>query len=130
MLKNAVTKVTWLQPRASNSFHGKTEKLQPVTKKVTKVTNVTEKIVQNQQCNHVTFVTTKNNNIKFTSEDWLTMFEERAAIFEYEAGLKRSEAEEKSFDECILKLLNLDKKQSLQTAVPYLLACGLHNPFY
>ena len=80
--------------------------------------------------NAVTLVTLKNNNIGISKNDWFNLFEERAAIFEYEAGLNKCEAEEKAFDECILKLLNLDKKQSLQTAVSYLLACGLYNPFY
>lgn len=126
LLKNAVTTVTWLQPRASADYSGKIEKLQPVTM----VTNVTEKIMQNQQCNHVTNVTAKKTISKFTSEDWLTMFEERASIFEYEGGFKRVEAEEKAFDECILQLLKIDKKHTLNTAVPYLMACGLHNPFY
>ncbi len=131
LLKNAVTSVTWLQPRASAAFRGKMKKLQPVTpvtKKVTPVTNVTEKIEQNQRCNRVTGVTEKNNNIEMQKNDWLMMFEERAAIFEYEAGLKRREAEVKAFDECILRLLDLDKKHTLNTVVSYLFSCGLHNP--
>ena len=131
LLKNAVTSVTKLQPRASAAFRGKTEKLQPVTpvtKKVTPVTNVTEKIEQNQRWNRVTDVTEKNNNVEMRKNDWLMMFEERAAIFEYEAGLKRREAEIKSLNACILRLLDLDKKHTLDTAVSYLFSCGLHNP--
>lgn len=124
LLKNAVTSVTWLQPRASAAFKGKMKKLQ----RVTPVTNVTEKIEQNQRCNRVTGVTEKNNNIEMQKNDWLMMFEERAAIFEYEAGLKRREAEVKAFDECILRLLDLDKKHTLNTVVSYLFSCGLHNP--
>ena len=73
-------------------------------------------------------VTLKNNNVKIRKEDWLMMFEERAAIFEYIAGVKRREAEIKAFDECILRLMDLDKKHTLNTAVSYLLSCGLHNP--
>lgn len=80
--------------------------------------------------NKVTKVTKKNNNINFSPEDWFELFNERAAIFQFENGDDKTTAEEKAFDECIIKLLDLDKKQSLYTAVPYLMACGLHNPFY
>ncbi len=80
--------------------------------------------------NKVTKVTKIFNNINLSSEDWLELFNERAAIFQFENGDDKTTAEAKAFDECIIKLLNLDKKQSLRTAVPYLMACGLHNPFY
>lgn len=133
LLKNPVTPVTWLQPLSSKGYsvtEAQNKKVTKVTKKVTKVTESYKKIMQNQQCNRVTDVTAKNNNIIFTSEDWLMMFEERAAILEYEGGENRPTAEEKAFDECVLKLLKLDKKHTLNTAVPYLISCGLHNPFY
>lgn len=58
------------------------------------------------------------------------MFEERAAIYQFEAGENKTSAEAKAFDECILRLLNMDKKHTLETAITYLMACGLHNPFY
>ena len=80
--------------------------------------------------NVVTLVTLKNSNIEMSKNDWLNLFEERAAIFEYEAGENRPTAEAKAFDECILKLLKLDKKHTLKTAINYLMVCGLHNPFY
>lgn len=133
LLKNAVTFVTLLPPLSSKGYSGK-KNCYPivtfVTDFVTSVTAVTEKSTQKQRGNKVTKVTVKKTISDFTSEDWLTMFEERASIFEYEAGLKRVEAEIKSFDECILQLLKIDKKHTLNTVVPYLMACGLHNPFY
>lgn len=123
LLKNPVTPVTSLQPLSGKGYS--------VTEAQNKkVTESYKKIMQNQQCNRVTDVTAKNNNIIFTPEDWLMMFEERAAILEYEGGENRPAAEEKAFDECVLKLLKLDKKHTLNTAVPYLISCGLHNPFY
>lgn len=131
--KNAVTAVTLLQPLSSKGYSGKQNcypTVTPVTDFVTFVTSVTEKDTQKQYGNRVTKVTVKNNNKFFTSEDWLMMFEERASIYQFEGGENRTNAEEKAFDECILKLLDLDKTYTPQTAISHLMACGLHNPFY
>lgn len=88
------------------------------------------KLLLKAKGNAVTLVTLKNNNIEMSKNDWLELFEERAAIFQFENGDDMTTAEAKAFDECILKLLDFDKKQTLNTAVTYLMACGLHNPFY
>lgn len=124
--KNTVTAVTRLPSASNNDYRGKMQKL-PL---VTLFTAVTEKDEQKQCSNQVTAVTAKNSNVKIDKNDWLDLFEERAAIYQFEGGDNQTTAEAKAFDECILKLLNLDKKHTLTTAVKYLMACGLHNPFY
>lgn len=66
---------------------------------------------------------------------YVDFFNERAAIFEYDAGQVRWEAEMNAFDECILKWLEERQMEikdtiALNEAVTFLMACRLKNPFY
>lgn len=110
--KNAVTAVTLLPPLSSKGYSGKSDLLPSVTSVtdfVTFVTAVTEKDTQKQYGNRVTKVTAKKTNINFipkdhqtaqkekrenlqnsganfTPEDWKIYYEERAAVYEFEAN--------------------------------------------
>ena len=58
------------------------------------------------------------------------MFKERASIYEYDAGFDKKQSEIKAFDDCIIKWLEVNKSDDVDSAIQYLLSCGLHNPFY
>ena len=73
---------------------------------------------------------TQNHFLNFEAVDWLDWYNERAAIYEYENGNIRSEAEVKAFDDCIIKFRKNHKEADLETAVKTLMNYGLHNPFY
>lgn len=115
--KNAVTAVTLLPPLSSKGYSGKSDLLPSVTDFVTFVTAATEKDTQKQYGNRVTKVTAKKTNINFipkdhqtaqkekrenlqnsganfTPEDWKIYYEERAAVYEFEANFcpKKSSA--------------------------------------
>lgn len=126
--ENSRYHVTFLcKPLSDNDYNGNVK----VTLQQNYVTSaLPRKPLLKAKGNAVTLVTLKNSNIEMSKNDWLNLFEERASILEYEGGENRPTAEAKAFDECILKLLNLDKKHTLKTAINYLMACGLHNPFY
>lgn len=54
-----------------------------------------------------------------TEEDWVEMFEERAAIFEYCAGFSRPEAERKASESIrIEKLKRPSESTEQQTSIP------------
>lgn len=159
LLKNAVTPVTWLQPLSSKGYSGKTEKLQPVTtvtKPVTTVTNVTEIMKQKQQCNRVTDVTGKKHNINFiskdrktaqeekqkklqnsganfTPEDWKIYYEERAAIYEFEANFCPKKAVLEAYNDCMIRWLKVKKypigdATALGQSIEFLTRCGIPDP--
>ena len=44
--------------------------------------------------------------VRTKEADWLTEFEERAAILEYEQGLPRSDAEERAYETLLVRWLN------------------------
>jgi hypothetical protein len=44
----------------------------------------------------------------WSGEDWLTCFEERAGIAEFDGGLPRGEAEARAFECCVVEWLNLN----------------------
>ena len=152
LLKNAVTTVTWLQPLSSKGHSGKTEKLQPVTP----VTNVTEIMKQKQQCNRVTDVTGKKHNINFipedrktaqeekqkklqssgayfTPEDWKIYYEERAAIYEFEANFCPKKAALEAYNDCMIRWLKVKKysisdTSALGQSIEFLTRCGIPAP--
>lgn len=159
LLKNAVTTVTWLQPLSSKGYSGKMEKLQPVTpvtKPVTTVTNVTEIMKQKQQCNRVTDVTGKKHNINFipedrktaqeekqkklqnsgvnfTPEDWKIYYEERAAIYEFEANFCPKKAALEAYNDCMIRWLKVKKysisdTDALEQSIEFLTRCGIPDP--
>ena len=81
-------------------------------KAVTPVTDVgepdvTPKALQTQGCTSVTAVTAKNtaatNHNQLPANDWLDLYEERAAIYEYDAGLTRIEAERLAYRDTALE---------------------------
>lgn len=152
LLKNAVTTVTWLQPLSSKGHSGKTEKLQPVTP----VTNVTEIMKQKQQCNRITDVTGKKHNINFipedrktaqeekqkklqnsgayfTPEDWKIYYEERAAIYEFEANFCPKKAALEAYNDCMIRWLKVKKysisdTSALGQSIEFLTRCGIPAP--
>ena len=40
---------------------------------------------------------------QWSNEDWLALFDERAALAEFDGGLSRREAEDIAFDECVME---------------------------
>lgn len=149
LLKNAVTKVTRLQPLSSKGYSGKIEK-------VTKVTKSYKKIEQNQQCNSVTDVTGKKHNINFipedrktdqeekqkklqnsgvnfTPEDWKIYYEERAAIYEFEANFCPKKAALEAYNDCMIRWLKVKKysisdTSALGQSIEFLTRCGIPDP--
>lgn len=152
LLKNAVTKVTRLQPLSSKGYSGKIEKVT----KVTKVTKSYKKIKQNQQCNRVTDVTEKKHNINFipedrktaqeekqkklqklganfTPEDWKIYYEERAAIYEFEANFCPKKAALEAYNDCMIRWLKVKKysisdTSALGQSIEFLTRCGIPDP--
>jgi hypothetical protein len=55
------------------------------------------------------------------AEDWQTFFDERAAIYEFDGGLRRSEAEARAFECCVVEWLNRNPAPS---PPGYCAACG------
>ena len=82
------------------------------------------------ESNESNVIKTQNRFLNFEAVDWLDWYNERAAIYEYENGDVRSEAEVKAFDDCIIKFRKNHKEADLETAVKTLMSYGLHNPFY
>lgn len=48
----------------------------------------------------------RTGNDGWSDEDWLALFDERAAIAEFDGGLPRQEAEVRAFDCCVVEWLN------------------------
>lgn len=48
----------------------------------------------------------------WSGEDWLALFDERAAIAEFDGGLPRQGAEMRAFDCCVVEWLNLNPARS------------------
>jgi hypothetical protein len=106
-----------------------------VTAESKNVTNFSENIVENQSVienvTKITNVTEKNHNIgKIKSGgDWHELFEERAAIREYEGGLSRLKAEVSTFNELVYRFCDENNCDDTDFAVDALLASGLKNPY-
>lgn len=73
---------------------------------------------------------TQNQFSSFDGENWLCRFEERAAIYEYENGDSKNEAEIKAFNDCIIKWHEVYPQDDLNKAVETLLSYGLHDCLY
>jgi len=115
----------------------KAEKQKNVTIVTVNKKNVTAKTLidkglkaHSNESNESNAIKTQNRFLNFEAVDWLDWYNERAAIYEYENGDVRSEAEVKAFDDCIAKFREFDKVADLETAVKTLMSYGLHNPFY
>ena len=92
-------------------------------KAVTPVTDMpkpdlTPKAAQTQGCTSVTPVTAKNITATtahlLPASDWLDFYEQRAAIYEYEAGLPRIEAERLAYQDVALEYLQAKHPALLQ----------------
>jgi hypothetical protein len=57
----------------------------------------------------------------WSAEDWRAFFDERAAIFEFNGGLPRSEAEARAFACCVTEWLN---RKHISSAPGRCLSCG------
>lgn len=64
-----------------------------------------------------------------SKEYWLEKFNERAAIYKYEANLSKVEAEVKAIDELAIELMMGDNITG-DEAIKRLLECGIKNPYY
>ena len=62
--------------------------------------------------------------------DWIELFEERAAIIEYDGGISRLGAEVNAFDEMVYKFCDVNNCDNTDFAVSALLALGLRNPYH
>ena len=111
------------------------DKTKTVTSVTTKNRNCYHENKQNQNVGEmvtvVTTVTPKKQNqlLDFRPEDWLCYYDERAAVYEYENGDTRTEAENRAFDDCLEKYLEAYKAKT-GAAINNLMSFGLHNPFY
>ena len=65
-----------------------------------------------------------------SKEYWIDKFEEKSAIYEYEANLEKQDAEIKAFDELIIEYMDKFNDHSLDKAVRRLLSYGIKHPFY
>ncbi|QYK45928.1 MAG: hypothetical protein KF794_04330 [Xanthobacteraceae bacterium] len=54
----------------------------------------------------------RTGNDGWSGEDWWTLFDERAAIAEFEGGLPRSSAEARAFECCVVEWLNRNPVRS------------------
>lgn len=107
--------VTSVTTKNQNCYH-ENKQNQDIGEMVTVVTAVTPKKTQNQF-------------LDFRPKDWLCYYDERAAIYEYENGDTRTEAENGAFDDCLEKYLEAYKAET-GAAINTLMSFGLHNPFY
>lgn len=101
------------------------------------VTDNSKKVTENislNQCDNiksyeVTKVTKQNQYIG-KNVFWLDLFEERAAIMEYDGGLSRIDAEVGAFNELVYKFCEVNDCNDTDFAVSALLALGLKNPYH
>ena len=157
--KNAVTAVTLLPPLSSKGYSEKSDLLPSVTfvtDFVTSVTAVTEKDTQKQCGNKVTKVTAKKTNINFipedhqtdreekrenlqnsganfTPEDWKIYFDERAAVYEFEANFCPKRAALEAYNDCMIRWLKVKKysisdTSALGQSIEFLTRCGIPDP--
>lgn len=61
---------------------------------------------------------------------WLDRFEEKAAIYEYEANMTRLDAEEYAIYDLVNELIETNEKKDWDEAMRYLFACGVSNPYW
>ena len=61
----------------------------------------------------------------WSAEDWRAFFDERAAIYEFDGGLPRPEAEARAFDCCVVEWLN---RNAIQSPLGRCLNCGGGEP--
>lgn len=159
LLKNAVTFVTLLPPLSSKGYSEKSDLLPSVTfvtDFVTSVTAVTEKDTQKQCGNKVTKVTAKktyinfipedhqtareekrenlqNSGANFTPEDWKIYFDERAAVYEFEANFCPKRAALEAYNDCMIRWLKVEKYSisdttALEQSIEFLTRCGIPDP--
>ena len=157
--KNTVTFVTLLQPLPSKGYSEKQNcypAVTSVTDFVTFVTAVTEKDKEKQHSNKVTKVTAKKTNINFipedrktaqeekqknlqnlgtdfTPEDWKIYYEERAAIYEFEANFCPKKAALEAYNDCMIRWLKVKKysisdTSALGQSIEFLTRCGIPDP--
>lgn len=157
--KNTVTFVTLLQPLPSKGYSEKQNcypAVTSVTDFVTFVTAVTEKDKEKQHGNKVTKVTAKKTNINFipedrktaqeekqknlqnlgtdfTPEDWKIYYEERAAIYEFEANFCPKKAALEAYNDCMIRWLKVKKysisdTSALGQSIEFLTRCGIPDP--
>ena len=107
-----------------------------VTAESKNVTENSENVVENQSAietmTKITKITKQNHNIgqiKSGGDCWNELFEERAAIMEYEGGLSRLDAEVCAFDELVYRFCDVNNCDNTDFAVDALLALGLKNPY-
>lgn len=101
------------------------------------VTDDSKKVTENislNQCDNikgyeVTKVTKQNQYIG-KNVDWFELFEERAAIIEYDGGLSRIYAEVEAINELVYKFCEVNDCNDTDFAVSALLALGVKNPYH
>lgn len=115
-------------------FRGDVTKLQMLqyenkdnTKTITTAQHI-ENTYNFSKCYNVTKLQHKNNDI-CKNTDWLELFNERAAIMEYDGGLNRFDAEVSAFNELIYRFCEVNHHDNTDFAVNALLALGLKNPY-
>ena len=72
----------------------------------------------------VTKVTGQNNK-----NYWLDRFEEKAAVYEYDANMTRLDAEEYAIHDLVNEWIKSNKEKDWNAAMKYLFACGIPNPY-
>lgn len=75
--------------------------------------------------NIVTQVTSEKSK-----EYWLDKFEERAAIYEYEANMSRIETEAQAINDLTLEWMKINKTEDWDIAIKELFSYGIKNPYY
>ena len=65
-----------------------------------------------------------------SKEYWLDKFNERAAIYQYEANLSKVEAEVKAIDEQVIEWMSMHQSTDWERAIKKLLDYGISTPYY
>ena len=61
---------------------------------------------------------------------WLDKFEERAAIYEYEANMSKIETEAQAINDLTLEWMKINKTEDWDIAIKELFSYGIKNPYY
>ena len=72
----------------------------------------------------VTKVTGQNNK-----NYWLDRFEEKVAVYEYDANMTRIDAEEYAIHDLVNEWVKINKEKDWNAAMKCLFACGIPNPY-
>ena len=87
------------------------------------------KTVENNEISEKGNIVTQVTSEK-SKKYWLDKFEERAAIYEYEANISRIETENQAINDLTLEWMKINKTEDWDIAIKELFSYGIKNPYY